>query len=161
MTSESTSRIAPLSLGNLKAWIRDRIQEPCAAWAPTRGRAKGLPVPVNLPGMERAAAAVLAKYPHMPSDWHADVIQDFSVYLLRPQTLDTLADSAARGLQNRQVKTLEQGIAWKLRQEILSRAHRAYEKHKREAEIFVETPSAKSGIRCGAFIRNGASHRRG
>ena len=136
----STRHPTPATLENLKPWIRARIQEPCAAWMSNRRRARGLPIPVNLPGMEKAAAAVLAKYPHMPSDWHADVIQDFSVYLLRPQTTDTLADSAIRGVERRLVASLEQGIAWKLRQEILSRAHRAYTKWKREGEIFHETP---------------------
>lgn len=142
-----TPFVVPPNPEELKIWLQARIQEPCAAWAPRRRGARGLPVPVNLPGMEKAAAAVLAKYPSMSVEWQADVIQDFLLYLLRPETVDTLAASALSGVARRQVGTLEKGIAWKLRMEILSRASRAYKKSKREAELFVDPAECARGGR--------------
>lgn len=131
---------------NLNVWIQARLHEPCAAWCVPRSR--GLPVPTNLPGMDKAAAAVLARYPHMPPEWHADVLQDFAVYLLRPASSTTIAASAIRGVQKGVVPSLERGIAWKLRQEILSRAGKAYKKVRREAralsELAAESPRCRT-----------------
>lgn len=81
--------------------------------------------------MDQAAAAVAAKYCFMPVEWQGDVIQDFMVWLLRPATSETLARSALRGVERGVVPTVEAGIAWKLRMEILSRAHRAFRKEER------------------------------
>jgi hypothetical protein len=122
---------APGTQAELVAWIEDRLREPSGTWRRRSARSSLLPFPVNLPGLDQAAAAVAAKYRFMPIEWQGDVIQDFMVWLLRPATHDTLARSALRGVARRAVLTVEAGIAWKLRMEILSRAHRAYRKEER------------------------------
>jgi len=127
---------APNDIENLTRWVTARIGERSAAWKPRTASARILPTPVNLPGMEKAAAAVLSKYRTMPVEWTADVVQDFmALWLLRPQTPETIARSALSGVARRHVASVEAGIAWKLRMEILSRANRAYRKSVREQEV--------------------------
>jgi len=127
--------MAPRPHAELVQWIAERIQEPSASWKKKSRAAQLLPTPINLPGMDKAAAAVLAKYACMSTEWCADVIQDFMVrWLLRPETSETIARSALAGIERGVVRTVEDGIAWKLRMEILSRAHRALRKERREAE---------------------------
>lgn len=126
---------APTTLPELERWILVRLREPSATWRRRSPIAALLPTPVNLPGMDRAAAAVVAKYAFMPVEWRADVIQNFMAgWLLRPETPQTLARSALAGLERRNVATIEAGIAWKLRMEILSRAHRELERERRRQE---------------------------
>jgi hypothetical protein len=122
---------APGTQTELVAWIDNHLREPSHTWRRRSPRSYLLPFPVNLPGMDQAAAAVAAKYCFMPVEWQGDVIQDFMVWLLRSATRDTLARSALRGAARGVVPTVEAGIAWKLRMEILSRAHRAYAKEER------------------------------
>ncbi len=120
-------------------WIVDRLQEPSAEWTAATAVARELPHPVNLPGMHKAVAALLARYHAMPTDWIADVLQDFMAgWLLRPETPGTIARSACSGVARGVVATVGAGIAWKLRAELLSQAHRAFtrtrrlEEHRRE-----------------------------
>jgi hypothetical protein len=125
------ARGAPATQAELVAWIAPRLHEPSPTWQRRRARAYLLPFPVNLPGLDQAVAAVAAKYCFMPVEWQSDVIQDFMLWLLRPETPDTLARSALRGVERRVVPTVEAGLAWKLRMEIVSRAYRAYCKEMR------------------------------
>lgn len=119
----------------LALWIAARLHEPSPDWIPATANARALPHPVNLPGMHKAVAALIARYRFTPPEWHADVLQDFmGRWLLRPQSALTLARSAVTGLRRGQVATLEAGIAWKLRLELLSQAHRAYARVRRDAE---------------------------
>ena len=122
---------APGTQAELVTWIENRLREPSHTWRRRSPRSYLLPFPVNVPGMDQAAAAVAAKYCFMPVEWQGDVIQDFMVWLLRPATPETLARSALRGFGRGVVPTVEAGIAWKLRMEILSRAHRAFRKEER------------------------------
>lgn len=133
----------PQTFENLTEWIRARLEEPCVNWAP-RHRAAGLPTPVNLPGMERAVAALLARYRHASLEWLSDVMQDFLVYLLRTESVNTLARSAMAGVTTRKAGSLEEAIAWKLRMELLSRASRSYKRLRRDENLFVELPASGS-----------------
>jgi hypothetical protein len=77
--------------------------------------------------MHKAVAALIARYRAMPTDWLADVLQDFMAgWLLRPETAHTIARSAVNGVARGMVASIEAGIAWKLRAELLSQAHREY-----------------------------------
>jgi hypothetical protein len=130
---------APGTEAELVAWIEHRLHEPSGTWRRRSARSRLLPFPVNLPGLDQALAAVAAKYCFMPIEWQGDVIQDFMVWLLRPATHATLARSALRGVARRVAPTVEAALAWKLRMEILSRAHRAYRKEeRRRAHALVE-----------------------
>lgn len=123
----------------LAGWVSDRIREPNQSWHSTSPRARSMPRPVNLPGMDRALAAVLAKYWSMPPEWCADLAQEFmGSWLLRPESAHTIARSALRGLERGTVASLEAGIAWKLRMEILSQAHRAYLRDRRRRDLRAE-----------------------
>ena len=122
---------APGTQDELVAWIENRLHERSGTWRRRSTRSHLLPFPVNVPGLDQAAAAVAAKYCFMPVEWQSDVIQDFMVWLLRPATHATLARSALRGVARGVVPSVEAGIAWKLRMEILSRAHRAFRKEER------------------------------
>ena len=120
-------------LRSLTLWVKARIGEPSTEWIPTSA-VRGLPCPVNLPGMPKAVAALIARYWFMSPEWHSDVLQDFmGRWLLRPQSALTVARSALTGLQRGQVTSVHAGIAWKLRLELLSQAHRAYARSRRDA----------------------------
>lgn len=125
-----SSECPPETVESLAAWIVSRLQEPSAEWSIASEVAADLPWPVNLPGMHKAVAALVARYRSMPADWLADVLQDFMVWLLREQTPHTIARSARTGVSRGVVASLEAGIAWKLRAELLSQAHRAYARRK-------------------------------
>ena len=115
----------------LAAWIAARICEPSTEWHLGSDVARDLPHPVNLPGMHKAAAALISRYRAMPPDWLADVLQDFMAgWLLRPETAHTIARSAVSGVARGAVASIEAGIAWKLRAELLSQAHREYARHR-------------------------------
>ena len=126
---------APSDPDELAGWIAARLHEPSADWRPTRSLARDLPRPVNLPGMHKAVAALLARYWFMQPEWHADVLQDFmGHWLLRPESPVTISRSALTGLHRGLVASPEAGIAWKLRLELLSQAHRAYGRWRRDGE---------------------------
>ena len=135
MSHPTSPASPPPNAEALALWIVARLHEPSHDWVPTTALARELPRPVNLPGMHKAVAALIARYRFMPPEWHADVLQDFmGHWLLRPQTPHTLARSALTGVARRQAGTLEAGIAWKLRLELLSQAHRAYGRARRHDE---------------------------
>jgi len=127
IVSSHHSACPPDSAVELAAWIAARLHEPSTEWHLGSDVARDLPCPVNLPGMHKAAAALIARYRAMPTDWLADVLQDFMAgWLLRPETAHTIARSAVNGVARGMVASIEAGIAWKLRAELLSQAHREY-----------------------------------
>jgi len=127
---------APNDIDSLRVWIRARMFEPSPTWTRRARRAAYVPHSVNLPGMDAAAAAVVARYSFMPDGWCADVLQDFmGRWLLRSESAETIARSALQGVGRGIVGSVDQGIAWKLRMELLSQAHRAYRRHCRERRV--------------------------
>lgn len=135
MDERSRRRPAPHDASALAEWIRERLREPSAEWRPLTPLARDLPTPTNVPGMHKAIAALLSRYPFLDSDWHGDFLQDFTArWLLRPESAETIARSALLGLTRGHVSTIEAGIAWKLRAELLSQASRAYKRLRREQQ---------------------------
>ncbi len=118
----------------VEARVARLVGEPSTEWVAANEIARALPRPVALPGMPKALAALMKRYSHMPADWLADVVQDFQGgWLLRSDSPGTIARSAVRGVAQGKVATVEAGIAWKLRAELLSRAHRSYRRVHRAA----------------------------
>jgi hypothetical protein len=139
----------PSDLDALIDWIRARIREPHPLWRPTTAAARSLPVPVNLPGMDRVEAMVLARFRNMSLEWRREVIQDYmGNWLLRPETPVTLAVCAVRRVGRGVSISIESAIGWKLGMEMRSRASRAYKPAKREAAGLARYAQYQRARRC-------------